>query len=113
LHKALHRNRSDTRLGAVSRYNPVGSIDRDFHPWWGANDGFAVLKVAADHPISKSQRHFGPWDKFYASQIAKIDDRAVSLRAIDHDIAIGEYRRPRNGIISIDSDRASRYQLTF
>jgi hypothetical protein len=112
LHKALHRDRSDTRLDTVSRHNPVGSIDRDFHPRRSVNDGFAVLKVAADHPVAKSQRHFGPWDKFYAPQPAKIDNRAVSIRAIDRDIATGEYRRPRNGLIPINSDRAIGYQLT-
>jgi hypothetical protein len=112
LHKALHCNRSDTRLGAVSRHNSVGSIDCDFHPTRSANDGFAVLKVAADHPVAKSQRQFGPGDKFYASHPAKIDKRAVSIRAIDRDIATGEYRRPRNGLIPINSDRAICYQLT-
>src|SRR5262249_36681853 len=114
LHKALYHNRSDTGLGlgAARGYNSVWSIDRDFHASRGVNDGFAFLKIAADQPIAESQRQFGPRNKFYASQIAKIDNRAVSLRAIDRDLAIVEYRRARNRLISVNRNRAVCYQLT-
>jgi hypothetical protein len=113
LHKALHCNRSDTRLRAIGRYDSVRGIDRHFHPFLGANDGFAFLKFAADLPFVESQCQFGPRDHFYASQLAKIYNRAVSSRALNHDLAISEYCRAGNGVFSVNRHRVISYQLTF
>jgi hypothetical protein len=113
LHKTLHSDRSDARLHAIGRYNSVRGIDRDFHPFLGADDGFAVLKIAADLPFAESQCQFGPRDHFYASQLAKIYNRAVSSRALNHDLAISEYCRAGNGVFSVNRHRAISYQLTF
>src|SRR5215475_1215726 len=67
------------------------------------NDDSALFKIAGDQLFTKSQRKYGSRINFYAAQLAKIDNRAVSLPAINYDIATGEYRRPRYSPISVNS----------